>query len=56
MIKCENRYCVYYKSRKCILSKININTTGLCDECILVHLSEKELDKKRREVLKKLKF
>lgn len=45
-MQCENYFCVYEKSSKCLLETIGINTLGMCNECILVNLTEKiELEK-----------
>lgn len=53
MIECENNYCIYWKNKKCSLSKIFINSVGVCADCILIHLSEKELQKKRKAMLER---
>lgn len=49
MIECENNYCIYWENKKCILSNIFINSAGLCMDCILISLSERELKEKRKK-------
>lgn len=52
-MKCENILCVYYKHSMCILDEVSINELGMCDACIHVSFSEKELSKKRNDLLKR---
>lgn len=35
-VKCELDYCIYNEACSCLLDKIEINSSGYCEECILV--------------------
>ena len=56
MIECENNYCIYWENKKCILPNICISSAGLCIDCILVSLGERELNYKRKKERKNLKI
>lgn len=48
---CENSYCIYNEKSQCTLDKININSLGMCDDCIMIELDEDflETEKERQE-------
>ncbi len=50
-MKCENVYCVYYKKGKCILKRIAVDVSGMCDCCILVKVEEEILEGERAKLL-----
>ena len=47
-IKCDFDYCIYNKKYKCTLDEINVNAFGMCEDCVLVHLDEKLLEKQKQ--------
>jgi len=36
-------YCVYNKNFLCILPETQINSIGMCEECVIVSISEENL-------------
>ena len=52
--ECENRLCIYYEDGRCCAGKININSQGICDACILLDFDERELKLKRIKLLSQL--
>lgn len=50
---CENIFCIYYSDEECILDEIELDVCGCCRSCIYVNIPEKELKKKREELLDK---
>ncbi len=50
---CENLFCIYYSDGVCRLNEIELDIQGNCKYCIYVKISEKELQKKRDELLYK---
>lgn len=53
-MKCENKFCIYFSDNECILDEAELDIQGSCTKCIYINLSEKELTKKRIELLSKL--
>ena len=47
MIKCDLEYCIYNRNFKCVLKRIEINSLGMCDECILISL-DRELPEREK--------
>ena len=49
-MNCANNYCIYNKGFGCILDGINLNSKGMCDDCIMVNISEDilEIEKKNQ--------
>lgn len=39
-IRCENRFCIYWKNGLCILDRISLDQQGMCSECILIEMEE----------------
>jgi len=39
-MNCANDYCIYNKDYQCSLNEINIDSTGRCDDCIMVKFDE----------------
>lgn len=44
---CENSLCIYQKTGWCSLDTITLDDVGLCKECIIVDLNDKELDQRK---------
>jgi len=40
---CAFVYCVYNRGFECILEKININSSGMCGDCVPVKLDEETI-------------
>ena len=51
-MKCENRFCIYQSKGKCILDEINIDSLGMCVECIHPAIDEKILNQAKLKLLK----
>ncbi len=54
-MKCENNFCIYQFKGKCILEKINIDSCGMCAECMYPDLDDKFLNQAKQKLLKKYK-
>jgi len=52
MINCEFNLCIYNKDNKCIFQKININSLGICDNCMLPNIDKEIVEKSKIELLK----
>lgn len=48
-MRCENKFCVYYRKGSCLLNEITLNEIGLCMDCISVEINEDELTVKREK-------
>ena len=53
-MKCGFDYCIYNDKFCCILEEINVNAWGVCDECIIVTITEEELKILKEKQLTKL--
>lgn len=53
-MECEFSYCIYNSANKCLLNNIKINVVGMCEECIIVSIDEKILDKQKQNQLENL--
>ena len=42
-MKCEADYCIYNRDFLCVLDEIQLNALGMCDECMLVSISDEDL-------------
>ena len=51
---CDNDYCIYWDNNECILNEIHLNNMGVCESCISITISEKELERLREEQLAKI--
>ena len=49
---CENNFCIYQSKGKCLLDKINIDSLGMCAECIYPDIDEKFLNQAKSKLLK----
>ena len=52
-MKCENNFCIYQNNGRCILDKIDIDSLGMCAECIYPDIDEKTLNQAKLKLLKK---
>lgn len=52
-IICLNDLCLYWNDNCCILSNINLDVSGMCENCIYIKFSVQELNKKRKAQLSK---
>ena len=50
-MKCGFYYCLYNKNLCCILDSIEISTCGMCEECMIVTISDKDLELLKEEQL-----
>ena len=44
---CSFVYCLYNKELRCILNAVEINSLGMCEQCIVISLSEELLEKEK---------
>ena len=51
-MRCENSFCIYEKNGKYILNEINIDSLGMCTECIYPAIDENILNQAKSELLK----
>ena len=54
-MKCENEFCIYQSNGKCMLDRVDINSSGMCTECIYPDIDEEILNKEKRKLLEKYK-
>ena len=50
-MKCENRFCIYQYKGNCTLDEINIDSSGMCTECIRPDIDEDFLTKEKIKLL-----
>lgn len=43
-MKCENSFCIYQTTGKCMLDKVDIDSLGMCKECIYPDIDEEILN------------
>ncbi len=55
-MKCEFNYCIYYSDGICTLEEIQINSLGICDECIIVSVGKDYLEKARQNQLQDIRY
>ncbi len=48
-MKCEFDYCIYQRDGKCTVGGIQINSLGMCDECVVVSLEGALLEEGKRK-------
>ena len=44
---CSFVYCLYNKDFRCILDAIEINSLGMCEQCVMVLLDEELVEKEK---------
>ncbi|MCL2575248.1 MAG: hypothetical protein FWE33_02330 [Defluviitaleaceae bacterium] len=57
-MQCENAFCVYNTHYQCCFSTIEINSLGMCENCIIISLDdiflEAEKEKQRANLASRL--
>jgi len=53
-LNCANDYCLYNKEFKCTLEEVNIDSMGICDDCILVNIDNDVLATEKVRQLSKI--
>ena len=53
-MNCQKSYCIYNKNSKCVLDSIGIDELGMCEECIIVSLSDDMLEQEKARHLNDL--
>ena len=51
-MKCDLDYCIYNKNFECILHSIQINSFGMCEQCVLLTLDKGFLETEKENQLK----
>lgn len=50
-MNCENKFCIYQSKGKCILEEIDIDSLGMCADCIYPDIDEKILNQAKLRLL-----
>ena len=53
-IKCENELCIYCKNNKCILDAIQLNSMGICNECVQISIEKNQLNYLKRKLFENI--
>ena len=53
-MRCEVSYCIYNKNFNCIVKEIEINSVGMCSECIVISLDKNFLEKEKVKQLQEI--
>jgi hypothetical protein len=53
-ITCDFDYCLHNEKSKCSFSTVTINSLGMCDDAIMLHLKPKFLEAEKKRQLKGL--
>lgn len=53
-MKCEVEYCIYNRDFECICDITQLNSLGMCKECILVNLDKDFLASEKERQLRKI--
>ena len=51
-MNCENKFCIYQNEGKCMLNKVDIDSLGMCADCIYPDIDEKVLNQAKLELLR----
>ena len=51
-MNCENKFCIYQNEGKCILNKVDIDSLGMCADCIQPDIDEKVLNQAKLKLLR----
>ena len=43
-ISCDNGFCIYQNKGTCILEQIQLDSNGICNECIHINIPEESLE------------
>lgn len=55
-MKCYFAYCIYNENYICLLKETRINSLGMCDECIMISISDTNLKTHKEEQLRKIEY
>lgn len=47
-MNCAHKFCIYNRDFLCVLEEVNINSFGICDDCIIVNLEEDFLETQKK--------
>ena len=51
-MNCENKFCIYQNEGKCMLNKVDIDSLGMCADCIYPDIDEKVLNQAKLKLLR----
>ncbi len=51
-MNCENKFCIYQNEGKCTLNKVDIDSLGMCADCIYPDIDEKILNQAKLKLLR----
>ncbi|MDD5923163.1 MAG: hypothetical protein PUC88_00030 [Clostridia bacterium] len=54
-MKCENSFCIYQFKSECLLDKVDIDSLGMCTECIYPDIDEEILNRAKLKLLRNYK-
>jgi len=46
---CAFDYCICSKKFECMLDGVNINSVGMCDDCIIIDLSKIDIEALKKQ-------
>lgn len=52
-MKCENIFCIYQSKGQCLFDEVDIDSLGMCAECIYPDIDEEILFQAKLKLLKK---
>ena len=50
ILTCENYFCIYQKNGTCVLDSVNIDSQGLCENCIYPLVDLKKLEELKKKI------
>ena len=53
-MKCEVEFCIYNRNYECICEITQLNSLGMCEECILISLDKDFLETEKECQLRKI--
>lgn len=51
-MNCENKFCIYQNEGKCMLNRVDIDSLGMCADCIYPDIDEKILNQAKLKLLR----
>ena len=51
-MKCEFNYCIYNYDQQCVFGIPEINSSGMCEDCIMVSIDKDFLEKEKERQMK----
>ena len=51
-MNCGNKFCIYQNEGKCMLNRVDIDSLGMCADCIYPDIDEKVLNQAKLELLR----